>query len=284
LKETAVFSALGRYVRAFGYLITGRIDSARKELSRNPYVIQATYDRIVSEKTTSIQQYKDAVASMIAQQEKKLATLKKLTEETNRLEQLKEGAAAKAKLTVDKLKATGADMEAIKHNEDYMKCLAAFNDFTSTLAEKNARIAELEADIRQLSDNIGGHKIQMTQLLRDLDKLKEEAAATVADMLTAKEEESIANMVAGISEDRYSKELQDMRDLRQQSKAKARISREMAGTDARRQESEFLEYARTGVATDEFDRLIGLAGAADKQAESPAAQPEVQEKSRLPEG
>ena len=40
----------------------------------------------------------------------------------------------------------------------------------------------------------------------------------------------------------------------------------MAGTDTAVMENEFLEYARTGVATDEFDRLIGLAGSADKQA------------------
>ncbi len=57
-----------------------------------------------------------------------------------------------------------------------------------------------------------------------------------------------------------------MRDLRQQQKAQARVSRELAGTDTKRQEAEFLEYARKGVATDEFDKLIGLAGEADAAA------------------
>jgi predicted nucleic acid-binding Zn-ribbon protein len=279
-----VFGAIGRYVRAFGYLITGRIDSARKELSKNPHVIQATFDRIVQEKTAQIGHYKDAVAQMIAQQEKKLATLKTLTTETTKLEQLKQGAAAKAKSVVDRLKGQGVDAEAIKHNEDYMKCLAAFNDFSSTLQEKAARIAELEADIKGLGDNISSHKVQLQQLLRDLDGLKEEAAATVADMITAKEEENIANMVAGISQERFSKELQDMRDLRQQSKAKARISREMAGTDTKRQEAEFLDYARAGVNTDEFDRLIGLAGATDKEAATDdGGTREAAERSKLPE-
>src|SRR5262249_19218637 len=152
------------------------------------------------------QQYKDAVAGMIAQQEKKLATVKTLTQEVGRLEQLKEGAAAKAKKLVDTLKGQGVSPEAMKQNEEYKACLAAFNDFSSTLAEKNASIGELEADCKQLGDNIGSHKVQLQQLLRDIDGLKEEASATVADMLTAKEEENIANMVAGISEDRYAKE------------------------------------------------------------------------------
>jgi len=272
---------MGRYLRAFGYLITGRIDSARKELSSNPYVIQATYDRIVQEKTSRINQYKTAVAQMIAQEEKKLATVRTLTEETKRLEQLKEGAAGKAKSVVDKLKGQGVSMEEIKKNEEYLKCLGAFNDFSTTLKEKYDRIAELENDIKQLQDNLGNHKVQMQQLLRDLEKLKEEAAATVADVITAKEEEEISNILAGISEDRSSKELQDMRDLRQESKAKARVSRELAGTDTKRQEAEFLDYANKSASSDEFDKLIGLAAEADKPS---AEQTESQRvETRLPE-
>ena len=274
-----MFRAMGRYIRAFFYLITGRIDSARKALSANPYVIQATFDRITEAKTQQILQYKDALASMIAQEEKKLHKIEALGEEVGKLERLREGAAAKAKSVVDKLKAKGVAMDQIKRDEDYMRCLAAYNDFSSTLQEKNERIEELEVDVEQIADNVANHKIQLQQLLRQVDKLKEEAASTVADMITGKEEENIANMLAGISDDRYSKELQDMRDLRQQQKAKAKISRELAGTDTKRQEAEFLEYARTNVATDEFDKLIGLA----EEADTTERPPEVRAKARLPE-
>ncbi len=276
-----MFGAISRYVRAFGYLITGRIDAARKVLSANPYVIQATYDRVVQEKTARINQYKTAVAQMIAQEEKKLATVRTLSEETKRLEQLKEGAAGKAKSVVDKLKGQGVSMEEIKKNDEYLKCLGAFNDFSTTLKEKYDRIAELEGDIKQLQGNLGNHKVQMQQLLRDLEKLKEEAAATVADVITAKEEEEIANILAGISEDRSSKELQDMRDLRQEQKAKARVSRELAGTDTKQQEAEFLDYANKSASSEEFDKLIGLAAEADKAA---AVKPEAERvETRLPE-
>jgi len=254
-----------------GYLVTGRIDRARQELSKNPYVVQATYDRIIREKRDRIQQYKEAVFRMIAQQEKKTAKIKQLSEETNRLEQLKEGAAAKARKVVEQLKAQGLSLDQIKQHEDYLKCMTAYNDFTSTGSEKSAHITELEGDVNELTQTIGGHKVQMQQLLRDLDKLKEEASAAVADMITAKEEEEIADMISGISQDRTSQELTELRDLRQQQKAEARISREMAGTDTMQQEAEFLEYARTHVATDEFDKLIGLAGETDSKeaAETP---------------
>lgn len=274
-----MFRAIGRYIKAFFYMITGRIDRARKTLSANPYVVQATYDSVVEEKKKRIHQYKDAVAAMIAQEEKKLNKIKQLGEEVNRLEQLKEGAAAKAKSVVDQLKGQGASMEEIKQNDDYQKCLAAFNDFTSTLAEKQEHIAELENDAKELNANIGNHKVQLQQLQREIDKLKEEASATVADMITAKEEAEIADMISGISEDRYARELEDMRELRREQKAKARVAREMAGTDTKVLENEFMEYARTGVSTDEFDQLIGLAGEAD----TAAAAPQEQVKSQLPE-
>ncbi|MEM6313962.1 MAG: hypothetical protein AAF743_07730 [Planctomycetota bacterium] len=264
-----MFKAIGKFFRAIGYLFTGKVDEKRRELSKNPHVIQATYDRIVSEKKARIQQYKDAVARMITQEEKKLAKVRSLTDEVNHLEKLKEGAAAKARMTVQQLKAQGMSMEQIKSNDDYMRCLAAFNDFTSTLSEKREHIAELEVDVREISGNVKNHKVQLQQLLREIDKIKEEAAATVADVITSKEEEEIADMLSGISDDRTSKELEEMRDLREQSKAQARVSREMAGTDTAAQEREFLEYARTGVSSDEFDQLIGLADEADTAVATP---------------
>lgn len=265
-----MFAALGKIVRSIGYLFTGKIDNKRRELSKNPHVIQATYDRIVSEKKARLQQYKDAVARMITQEETKLAKLRALTEEVNRLEKLKEGAAAKAKMVVAQLKGQGVGMEQIKANEEYLKCLAAFNDFNSTLAEKQDHIAELERDVQEIGTNVRNHKVQLQQLLREIDKIKEEASATVADVITAKEEEQIADLLSGISDDRTSKELEEMRDVRAQTKAQARVSREMAGTDTAAQEREFLEYARTGVSTDEFDQLIGLAGESEAAPESAA--------------
>ena len=274
-----MFQALARLFRSIGYLFTGKVDSARQDLSRNPQVIQATYDRVVQEKRSRINQYKDAVARMIAQEETKKARIGELSGDVVKLNQLRDGAAAKAKQLVARMQATGQSMDQIKADPEYVKCLAAFNDFTSTLREKEGHVAELEADVGEISKTVAGHKIQLQSLLRDVEKIRQEANATVADVITAREEEEINSMLVGIGEDRSSRELQEMRDLRQQSKAKARIAREMAGTDTAAMENEFLEYARTGVATDEFDRLIGLAGTADKEAH-PAEQ---QRDPKLPE-
>lgn len=266
-----MFRAIGRWIKAVGYLLTGQVDSARRVLDTNPHVIRAKYDEIVREKISRIQQYKQAVAGLIAQEESKTAKIKQLSEEVANLERLKAGALAKAKQTVDKLQSAGKSKEAIHADENYKKCLAAYNDFSSTLAEKQERIEELENNVADYKKTIGEHEVQLQQLLREVEKVRSEAADTVAEVISAKQEKEIADTIAGIAEDGTAEELQSLRKMRQEVKAEARVAKEMAGADTKAQENEFLEYARTSESTSEFDSLIGLAESAesiDKPKES----------------
>jgi len=102
-----MFRAVGRWLKALGYLLTGQIDSARRVLDTNPHVVRAKYDAIIRDKVARIHTYKQAVAGLIAQQENKMAVVKRLTDEVQNLERLRAGALAKAKQTVEKLKAAG---------------------------------------------------------------------------------------------------------------------------------------------------------------------------------
>ena len=169
------------------------------------------------------------------------------------------------------------DVEAVKQDPEYTRCQTAFRDFSTTLAEKEQRIVDLEGDLETLAKSIGGHKIQIQGLLRELDKIREEKHDAVADVISAREEQQIADMVAGISADRTSQELAELRDLRREMKAKARISREMSGLDTKRDEDEFLSYATENVMTDEFDALIGLTKTEDR------GHGESDEPTRIPE-
>ena len=253
-----MFGAIGRWFKALSYLLTGQVDSARRTLDQNPHVVRAKYDAIVREKVARIQTYKQAVAGLIAQQETKLATLKRLTDDVQNLERLRAGALAKAKQMVEKLKAAGKTDEQIKADEEYKRCLAAYNDFSTTLAEKQDHIVDNERDVESYRKTIGDHKVQLQQLLRDVEKIKEEAYGAVADIITAKQEKDIADMLAGIAQDGTAQELQNLRQMRQELKAEARISKELAGTDTKAQEAEFLEYARQSQSNTEFDSLVGL--------------------------
>jgi chromosome segregation ATPase len=259
-----MFNAIGKYMRAVWYFMTFRVDKASESLRLNPGVISANYDRIIKDKRERLNQYKDAIAAMIAQEESKKEKVKQLTSEIQNLEKLREGAAAKAKKLVEQYH---GDPEKVKTDPEYLKCQAAFRDFSSTLTEKQQRVAELEEDLKTLVTNVSGHKTQIQSLMRDLEKLKEEKHDTVADVLSAKEEKQIADMMSGLAMDRTSEELRELRELRSKASANARISREVAGLDTQRAEAEFLEYAKSSEANDEFDQLIGLAG--KKEAASP---------------
>ena len=67
---------------------------------------------------------------------------------------------------------------------------------------------------------IAGHKIQLTEMLREIENLRGEQAEAVADIITSKETAELNDMLAGISKDRISRELADMRQLREEMKAK----------------------------------------------------------------
>ena len=126
-----MFKALGRWVKAVMYLLTGQIDSARRILDTNPHVMRAKYGEIVREKMNRIHQYKQAVAGLIAQHDGKAQKVKSLTGEVNRFEDLKAGALAKAKQTVKDLQSSGKTMDVIHSDEDYLRCQSAYNDFSS---------------------------------------------------------------------------------------------------------------------------------------------------------
>jgi len=264
-----MFGAIGRWFKAVWYKLTGQIDQARRGLDTDPHVMRAKFDEIIKGKVNQIHTYKQAVAKLIAQQEKKMAKVKSLTEEVNKLEDLKAGALAMARKAVAKLQGEGKTKEQVHDNPEYKKCLTAYNDFAATLTEKQDHIKDLEGDVSEYDGSIANHKINLQQLQRDIEKLKSEAADAVADVITSKEETELADMINGISKDGMAKELQDMRDLRHEMRAEARVSREMAGTDSKVQEAQFLEYARSTTATDEFDALLGVAENSEATATAP---------------
>lgn len=271
--------AIGRWLKSVGYFFSGNIDASRRGLDTNPNVMAARYDDIVRDKTGRFHQYKQAVAALIAQQEGKIQTATSLTQEIRKLDTLKAGALAKAKKKVEELKAQGVPQDQIRLNDDYMKCLSAYNEFTSTLTEKNERVEELENDIDDYSERIKEHKLQMQGLKREIEDIKEESQEAVADVISAKEEKEIADALAGLSQDGSDADLQQLRKLRNEVKAEARISKELGGTNTKAMEEEFLAYAQQSKSSDEFDALIGLAAEAEQ-----GVQPAESEKTeRLPE-
>ncbi len=263
-----------RFFRAIWYTLTGRAHEQADKLMEDPNAVRGAFERIIRDKMENIQNYKNAIGQLIALVENKKGSLKKLTEDVEKFEKMKTGAIQKAKATAAELQQQGVADEEIKQNAEYVKCVTAYQDFQSTLDEKNARITELEADIERAQKDIDSHKNQMQTLHRDLGKIKEEQSETVADLITAREQEQISDMMSGISTDGTSEELSRMREIREKAKGRSIVAQELAGTDARAEEEEFLAAAQSTAASDEFDSLIFGA----QQTDAPTATDDTEEK------
>jgi chromosome segregation ATPase len=191
-------NSITRYFKEIWYALIGRTHVQVGKLSENPEAVRGAYEVINRYKQGNILRYKEAIGQLLALVEQKKNSLKGLTNDIDKLEQMKAGAIAKAKSTAAELQKAGTSDEDIKQDPDYVRCVSSYNDFHSTLEEKNARVAELEQDIERSQEDIESHKVQINSLHRDLDKIKTEQSETYAELITAREQEDIADMLSGI--------------------------------------------------------------------------------------
>ena len=146
--------AIGRLFKSIWYMLTGRAHEMSDKIMENPEAVRGAYEDIIKDKKENIQRYKGAVGQLMALLKQKQVSVQELTQEITRLEDLKKGALAKAKQVANDLQSQGVSPEEIKTDVDYTKCVAAYNDFSSTLTEKEARIGELEEDIQRAQQDI----------------------------------------------------------------------------------------------------------------------------------
>ena len=271
-----------RFFKAIWYTLTGKAHESADRMMENPEAVRGAYEDIINDKKGNIQRYKQAIGQLIALVEQKRSTVKSLTDEVERLEELKSGAIAKAQQTAAQLQGDGLSQEEIKVHGEYTRCVTAYQDFNSNLVEKTGRITELENEIEGAQADIESHKLQITSLHRDLDKIKSEQSEAVADLITAREQEEIADMLSGISMDGTSAELSRMREIREKAKARSTVAQELAGTDSKSEEEEFLTAARSSATNDEFDALIFGAQQTDAKTETETPKKTTDSDSELP--
>ena len=271
-----------RFFKAIWYTLTGRAHESADRMMENPEAVRGAYEDIINDKKGNIQRYKQAIGQLIALVEQKKTAVKTLTDEIDRLEELKAGAIAKAQQTAAQLQGDGLSQEEIKVHAEYTRCVTAYQDFNSNLVEKSGRITELENEIEGAQADIESHKLQITNLHRDLDKIKSEQSEAVADLITAREQEEISDMLSGISMDGTSAELTRMREIREKAKARSKVAQELAGTDSKSDEEEFLTAARTSATSNEFDALIFGAQQTDTQKKTEPEKSKTDSDSELP--
>lgn len=260
-----LLSALGRWAKAIGYLLTGRVDQARKAIDANPHVMNAKYDEMIRTMQGKITQYVNAastVSAHVARKENELARTLKEIEETERF---RTGAVTIAKQVAAKLQAAGKDPAS---DPEYAQHRAAFNDFSSTLGEKLKTKKELEDAIAAGQETNRNHLFTLKNLKRELETLKKEKGEMVAEMISATQERQLNEMLSGLESNTNDimNERTRMKEAVSEAKAAAKITGQVAGTDAKRAQQEYLDVAMRTASNSEFDSLVGISAPAPAPA------------------
>ncbi len=243
----SIFRAIGRVFR----IGAGRVENASDAaLAGSPEAIRATF-RMTKDKW--IKEYKEleaGVSQIILIREQRADELTKITEKIEKLEQRMEGALALAEEKPG---------EQEKHGDAYAR-------FQKEHAEAVARAEELTKEVDTLSKRAEDYKIQLTRFERDIKNLDQQEAESIADIVSSQSVIRLNDKLKGFAQDRYSKDLQAVERARQNIKAQAKLSTEMAGTDAAKQDADYETAGKTAVGQTDF--LAKLAERKQKREEA----------------
>ena len=270
-----MFKAISRLFKTVGRLFTGRINEKTDSIAEDSHVVREEYNEVIAHMTRQVRDIRDAVAGLMAQQERKKAQAEGLVGEIETLEKKAAGAVAYAKKA-----AAGKSKEEAAQSPEYIRAMEAYKNFSSTLQEKKARVQDLEQDIQAGSRQIEAYKQQLINFQRELEKLKAEKHEAVAEITMAKHQREVNEALAGIGKDNSAEQLSGLRDRVRKVSSQAKITSELAGTNVALEEAEFLSMAEESLAKNEFDDLIFGAEAAPETKE---AAPRTSTPEKLPE-
>jgi phage shock protein A len=254
-----------RLIRAFGYLITGRFSAAAAALQGNQYVMAATYDSAIEKSGARFTQVRDAVASLMGLEQTRLQEIKTLSGNAEKLTKVKEGAKVAMQKRVTLLLAQGKTREDIEgHDAEFIKHLGNYKDASSSLEQTLKQIHDKEKDLDERKTQIAQYKAELQRMQKDHEKLRTEKQEALADVAIAKQQQAISDVLNGIAQDTTDKDLQSAREARKNAQAKAKISAELAGNDAKLAESEYLQLASSSAADKELDSILNWGEDANK--------------------
>ena len=251
-----MLQAITRFFKALGYLITLQFDKFADQYANNPGVIGVRYDEIIRRKRASIDEYVSAVAQIEVLKEKNVALASELKKSISEYRDELEAIIEEGKKT---------DTESAQ----YTALMDEYNNIKSLLETQETRQQEIDKAVETYKDDLTNHKLSLQGLLDEVANLKKEKVSAVADMMSAREEEKIARVVAGLSTDTVDKELEEVRNARAESNARAKTAQDISGMDVKLKKQKRLGAIRSKKHTDEFSQLVEAAKKIDS-VEQPA--------------
>lgn len=259
---------MGRFFRACWYFISGQFIWGAKALEKDPHVIEARYDSVLSKLHRRLAAAKDAVGGIVAQRERRKGDLEKLIGQETELQETLEGAEALASERMKELRKAGKSDEEILADADYKSYSAAYADAESSLAAVRADIDRVKEDIAQLSRQADDYLIQLKQMQREIQEVERKKHVTIADVSMSTQVQELQDALSGIQSSGVAKELASLDELRLKARADAEVSRKVSGADVKLEAAKLRAAAHTARAGSKLAAKLGLGA---KTAEAPAA-------------
>jgi len=229
-----LFSAI--WIRIRGFFLK----TSDELVSGSPDAIRATY-RTVEER--EIQQYNemlDAVASLMRQREDTLQELERVQNQVDVYEEEMEGALAFAE-------SESENME--EHRAAYERAFGQKDRFQQ-------RAEELDARAEQLTERVEGYKLQLQEFQGRIESIRQEGDESVADLVSSQAIIRIEQRIQGLSTESTDQALSAVRRRVADTKAKAQITSELAGTDVARQRQRYRAAGRQSAGSSAFDEML----------------------------
>lgn len=194
-------NSITRYFKGIGYALIGRAHLQTDKLSEHPEAVRGVYEDIIRAKQANIQRYKQPIGQLAALVARNKNLLKSLTNDIVELENKKADVTQKMETIAAELREAGTPEEEIGQHPEYVRYVSANDDFDYILKKKDLRVAKLERDIKRAQADIEHHKRQLISLQHDLDEIKTEQSEAIEDIIDAREQEEIDNILSDISKD-----------------------------------------------------------------------------------
>ncbi|WP_161597719.1 PspA/IM30 family protein [Fluviispira multicolorata] len=233
--------SLGRFFSSAFGLAEGKTQRmADKMVTSNADAIRSQFRKTKEDWSKDYQEMREAVAELIRIREMKSEEVKKISKESEELQQKMSGAIELYKKTPD---------------ERYK---AAYAQLAEKSEKNEQRVKELEAEIDEQQQAIERYKVRLLELQTQIDSLNKEEAETVADIISSQKIKELNDRLSGLSVDSSSKNLEAIRNARQKSKAVAKLSTELTGAEKTDLDKELSQAGSRSKHLSAFEDAIGV--------------------------
>ncbi len=237
------FRAIFRFIITLGGLLEGSTQRATDAmLTASPDAIRSQFRKTREDWINDYNQMKDAVAELCKIRDSK-------SEEVTKIQ----------RIVTDLGKKMAGAIELFKKNGDEA-LRESYSRFAGEREKLVIREDELLEQITEQEVLIETYKARLMTLQENIEKLKEEEAATVADIVSSRKINELNDKLKGLSTDTQAKNIDAIREARQKAKAKAKLSTELStelsGADQFVLDSKLMQAGQASVHLSEFDEAV----------------------------